>query len=113
MTAAEKIPVETKGTAARQSNFELMRIAAMLLILAGHFGAHSGFEFPQDRLTFNRLWIELFEIGGNISVNVFVLLSGYFRIEARGFKTAKLIQLWLQLFFYSMGIYAVFVLMGS
>ncbi|MBQ9251458.1 MAG: acyltransferase [Clostridia bacterium] len=101
-----------KKPAVRESNFELLRILAMILIVAGHFGSHSGYEFPQGQLSGNRLWVELFEIGGNISVNVFVLLSGYFRIESKGRKTGKLIQLWLQLIFYSMAIYFSFVAMG-
>ncbi|MBQ9211766.1 MAG: acyltransferase [Clostridia bacterium] len=101
-----------KKPAVRESNFELLRILAMILIVAGHFGSHSGYEFPQGQLSGNRLWVELFEIGGNISVNVFVLLSGYFRMESKGRKTEKLIQLWLQLIFYSMAIYFAFVAMG-
>ena len=100
-------------SADRQSSFELMRIVAMVLVVAGHFGAHSGFDFPAKEFCFNRWWIELFEIGGNISVNVLVLLSGYFRIQSQGPKTAKLIQLWLQLFFYSIGIYLIFVVAGK
>ena len=112
-TLADHPPAgKRKEGVARQTNFELMRIVAMVLIVAGHFGAHSGFWFSTEDLCANRMWIELFEIGGNISVNVFVLLSGYFRINSRGTKTAKLIQLWLQLFFYSTGIYLVFVIAG-
>ena len=110
MTTLENPP--EKGNASRQSCFELMRIVMMLLIIAGHFGSHGGFEFPSEGFCANRLWVEFFEVGGNIAVNVFILLSGYFRIQSRGPKTAKLIQLWLQLFFYSIGIYFVFVLAG-
>ena len=113
MTLAEKSPERIQSHTSRQSNLELMRIVAMVLIVAGHFGSHSGFLFPAEKLSANRLWVEFFEIGGNISVNVFVLLSGYFRIESRGFRSEKLIRLWLQLFFYSLGIYLVFVLAGK
>ena len=103
----------TGETSVRQSNFELLRMIAMVIIVAGHFGSHSGFDFPSDRITMNRLWIEFFEIGGNISVNVFVLLSGYFLIKSESSRTKKLIQLWLQLFFYSLIIYFVFVIAGK
>ena len=113
MTLTEDHPAKEGGGADRQSCFELLRIIAMMLVVAGHFGSHSGFDFPANEFSFNRWWIEFFEIGGNISVNVLVLLSGYFRIQSQGPKTAKLIQLWLQLFFYSMGIYLIFVVAGK
>ena len=113
MTPGENNPARIQGQAVRQSNMELMRIVAMVLIIAGHFGSHSGFMFSGKTLSANRLWVEFFEIGGNISVNLFVLLSGYFRIGSPGFKSEKLIRLWLQLIFYSLGIYLVFVILGK
>lgn len=113
MQTEEAVEKHSLKSVARQSNLELLRILAMALIVAGHFCAHSGYDFPAEQYSFNRLWVEFFAIGGNISVNIFVLLSGYFRIEARGLHTAKLIRLWLQLFFYSLVIYFVFVLTGK
>ncbi|MBQ3706229.1 MAG: acyltransferase [Clostridia bacterium] len=105
-------PDRLKENTSRQSGFEILRLLAMVFVVGNHFGAHSGFEFLPSDASANRLWIEFFEFLGYNSVNIFVLLTGYFRIQSRGFKTAKLIQFWLQLFFYSMGIYLVFVLAG-
>ena len=112
MQTEEAVEKHSLKSVARQSNLELLRILAMALIIAGHFCAHSGFDFPAGQYTFNRLWVELFDIGGNISVNVFVLLSGYFRIGSPGLRTAKLIRQWVQMLFYSMAIYFIFVLAG-
>lgn len=113
MTVTDHSPRAGRASAVRQSNFELLRIVAALLIVAGHFGSHSGFEFAPGILSINKLWIEFFEIGGNISVDLFVLLSGYFRIHSDGPKTVQLIQLWIRLFFYSMVIYFIFVIAGK
>ena len=97
----------------RQSNFELLRILAMVIIIAHHFAFHSGFEFPNDRLSINRLWIQFILIGGKIGVNIFILISGYFLVLAKQRKTSKVLKLWGQLFFYSIIIYIVFVVSGE
>ncbi len=96
----------------RQSNIELLRIIAMLIIVAHHFAVHSGFEFSYDTVTVNRLWVQFIRIGGKIGVNVFVLISGYFLITAKTLKTSKALKLWIQIFSYSVIIFAVFILSG-
>ena len=52
--------------ALRQSNIELLRIVAMVLIVAHHFAVHGGFDFPLANITVNRLWIQFIQIGGKI-----------------------------------------------
>ena len=96
----------------RQSNFELLRIIAMIFIVAFHFSDMSGFEFSTTTVSINQCWIQLIGLGGKVGVNIFVLISGYFLISAKQFKTAKVIKLWLQLVFYSVVIYAIFAVMG-
>lgn len=41
--------------------------------------------------------------------NVFVLISGYFLIIAPKIKISKVIKLWLQIAFYSLILFALFV----
>ena len=72
---------------ARASNFELLRILAMLLILVLHAN-FLAFRFPtneaihaQPLTSLGQVWSEALAIVG---VNVFVLISGYFGIKARG-----------------------------
>ena len=96
----------------RQSNIELLRIVIMLFITAHHFAVHSGFVFPTDVISFNRLWIQLIQIGGKIGVNIFVLISGFFLIYQKEIKMIKIIRLWGQVFFYSCIFYFVFVALG-
>lgn len=96
----------------RKSNFELLRIVAMLMIIAHHFSVHGDFKFQTDVITINRLWIQFIWIGGKIGVDIFVLISGYFLINELGIKTNKVLKLWIQIFTYSVLIYIIFVLTG-
>ena len=96
----------------RQSNIELLRIVAMVIIVAHHFAVHSGFDFSTDSITINRLWIQFIKIGGKIGVDVFVLISGFFLISSQAIKTSKILKLWGQIFFYSIAIFVVFIALG-
>ncbi len=96
----------------RQSNIELLRIVAMIIIIAHHFAVHGDFEFSNNAITINRLWIQFIEMGGKIGVNIFVLISGYFLISSKSIKLSKIVKLWLQIFTYSIGIFLIFVLAG-
>lgn len=94
----------------RQSNFELLRIISMILIIAAHFSYHGGFNFTS--LSINFFWIQFLNMGGKVSVNIFILISGYFLINATKIKIKKILRLWLQIFTYSIIIYLVFVATG-
>jgi len=91
---------------ARQSNFELLRILLMLMITAVHmigYGALLG--QPETPLT-GRLLLPLLSSGGKIGVNGFVMLSGYFLCTSKaGLQLGRLLRLWLQIFFYSAGLF--------
>ena len=86
----------------RQSNFELLRIFAMLFIVMYHYAIHGGFQFSNE-LTLNKLFLQMFGFGGKVGVNVFVIISGYFLVY-EGFKLKKLLKLMAQMWFYSAGI---------
>lgn len=97
----------------RESNFELLRIISMLFIVVHHFFAHTGFSFIQNKVTINQLYLQFIAMGGKIGVLLFILISGYFLISSSNIKISKLLKLWGQLFFYSVGIYIIFVACGS
>lgn len=84
----------------RQSNIELLRIAAMLLILVLHanffaLGAYEPEDFKTDPLpTATRI---LFEQAAIYAVNLFVLISGWFGIRT---KTKSLTALMFQYAFF-------------
>ena len=112
---AESQKSEPKKTSTmRQSNIELLRIFAMIIIIAHHFAMQPAFAnyYPVESMSANRLWMQFIEIGGKIGVDIFVLISGYFLVSAQSFKTGKAIRLWGQLFFYSVLFYTVFVAAG-
>ena len=92
----------------RRTNFELLRIVAMIMILFHHLACHSSFVF--DGLSIGRLWINLISIGGKIGVSLFILITGYFMIEKEKLKVSKLVKLWLELLFYDLLIYFIFVI---
>jgi len=85
----------------RQSNMELLRIVAMLMVVSLHYLGKGGLlkSAPFDmKATDYVVWIlEAFCI---VAVNVYVLISGYFMIEST-FRWKKVIALWLQIAFYS------------
>ena len=98
----------------RNSSIELLRIAAMFCIVSCHFATHGKFEFDTNTVTVPILWWYFLEMGGNFGVNVFVLVSGYFLITARGelFNLRRILKFWGQVFFYSVSIYLMFRLLG-
>ncbi len=97
---------------ARQSNIELLRIIAMFMIVIYHFSYHTGFDFKNDEyLLINRLFVDYLGFFGKASVNIFVLITGYFLSEKTDIKLSKALKLWLQVFFYSIILYAASVIL--
>lgn len=99
----------------RQSNIELLRIVVMAMIVGGHFATHGGFQFNSQTITISRLWWNILEMGGNFGVDVFVLITGFFLIESKGLviKPQKVIRIWGQIFFYSILLFFVSLLIGK
>lgn len=88
----------------RKTNYELLRIVAMLMIIALHYLDKGGI-LPKLNTDFNGAgyvaWlVEAFCL---MAVNVYVLLSGYFGVESH-WRIQKAVTLWGQVFLYSMGI---------
>lgn len=104
--------LQNKMSNNRLSNFELLRIFAMLLIIAHHFSVHGDFTFTTGVVTIPQLWIQFLYIGGKIGVNLFVMISGYFLIKSKRFKIEKLLKLWVQLVFYGVVLFLVLSYIG-
>ncbi len=69
----------------RESNFELLRIVSMLLIIAHHYSVHGAFSFEND-LLLNRFVVQMLSLGGKLGVNLFVLITGYFLSTQKNFR---------------------------
>lgn len=99
-------------TAHRQANYELLRIVAMAMVITLHYLgkgellADAGAKWQAaDALA----WLlKAFSI---VAVDVYVLISGYFLVDAN-FKPEKLLKLWAQILFYSAGVPVVLFIAG-
>lgn len=94
----------------RNSNFELLRIFAMLMIVMHHYICHGGFVFDKA-LTFNKAVSECAYWGGKVGINLFVLITGYFMVKGT-WKLSKVLVLYGEILFYSWLISIFFVLIG-
>lgn len=88
----------------RNSNIELLRIFAMFLIIAHHFGVHGIYKYWHLNnsllLHINNFFAGLLCAGGKIGVVVFVMITGYFMINS-GFKLKNFLNIYLKTLFYS------------
>ena len=86
----------------RQSNFEILRVLAMAMIVAMHYMLKGGIAVPMSEngsIVNHVAWlIEAFCI---VAANCYVLISGYFLVEAE-WKLKKLLALAAQVFFYAL-----------
>lgn len=97
---------ELKNVKARDTNIELLRIIAMLMILSMHYLSRG--DGLTQNTTFSLNWFfswTVYAISA-VAVNCYVLISGYFLVTSR-FKLKKLLKLWIQILFYSITIYLV------
>lgn len=89
---------------ARQANIELLRIIAMLMVVILHYlsKGQAIVSMAENTGVLNlSLWfLEALSI---VTINLYVLISGYFLVEAE-WKIARLITLWFQVMFYSVGV---------
>ncbi len=88
--------VNTK--AVRQSNFEWLRIVAILMILCFHYALKGGWSFETG--TMERFVQKLFLILGELGVNLFMLITGYFMINGKR-RWSQVVLIILQSVFYT------------
>ena len=83
----------------RKSNMELLCIVSIFMIVVFHCAYKSGFRFSQS-FSMNKLVVKTFWMLGELGVNLFMLISGYFMICGR-FKWSKVIRLIAEVVFYT------------
>ncbi len=103
----------TAPASERSSNLECYRILVMLLIVAHHYVVNSGLweVMMQQPLSHDSLFLFLFGAWGKMGINCFVLITGYFMCRS-AITLRKFLKLVLQVLFYSVGIYVLFVACG-
>lgn len=93
----------------RQSNFELMRLISMFLIVLGHVIIHSNIcEHVTPQI---KVFLIFIEILCYVHVNSFLLLSGYFQYKS-SFKLRKVLGLFGLIAFYNIVINLTLQLLG-
>ena len=97
----------------RDSNLELYRIIVMLAIVVHHYVVNSGLmsSVNEDGWTTRSVFYLSFGMWGKIGINCFVLITGYYMCNSQ-ITLRKFLKLLLQVEFYNIVIYAIFVLMG-
>lgn len=96
----------------RNSNLELLRIISMVMIVTLHIITQGGLIFSINPLSFSYAVMELFQAISYVSVNCYVLISGYFLINSK-FKFSKIFKIWLQVLFYSISIYIILLILNK
>ncbi len=97
----------------RDSNLELYRIVLMLMIVAHHYVVNSGLMglMGQSEITPNLVFLYLFGMWGKTGINCFVLITGYFMCRS-SITFRKFLKLLLEVEFYNVVIYFMFVFAG-
>ena len=92
----------------RNSNVEILRIIAIILIIVSHFATH-GFLLQDSSVPFsyNKILLNLFQFGGGIGVNLFVIISSWYMLNSK-FTFKKLMKICGATWFYSIIIYLLF-----
>ena len=93
----------------RKSNFELMRIISMFMIIIWHiflYGVDMDMASPKMKIYF-----DIFRSIFVVHVNSFVLLSGFFQCQSN-FKLSKVLQLNNAVIFYKIVIFLIFCFLG-
>ncbi len=94
----------------RNSNLEVLRIFAMIAIIAHHFVVNSTTTNYFDYLnpTLNQYFLEVWGMWGKTATNSFILISGYFLCK-QSLTWQRYVKLFAQIVFYNIVIYFIFV----
>lgn len=95
----------------RMANLELLRGIAMMMVIVLHYLSKGDLlgDLTADHLSYMSIAAWVLEVFCLVAVNVYMLISGYF-LSTSSFKLSRLLQLWLQVWMYSVvvGLIAAF-----
>ena len=96
----------------RQSNFELLKVLSILMVIVLHYfnGGMGGGLLNVPRGSFNFYAMNFLESMSIVAVNCFVLVSGYFMIDKKQVKVRKFVNLIGINVFYGLLMYAIKVI---
>lgn len=100
----------------RDSNFEILRIIAMMMVILQHIAVYGGWPMDINQtfdLGVNSFFIQFIYHFGKIGVWIFVLITGYFMISSKSSVVPKYLKLWLQVLMTSLVIDLAFIIFGN
>lgn len=97
----------------RNSNIEFIRILAMFFITAHHFAIWGYFNHDGIQgLNINIVWLQILETLGKIGVDLFILITGYYSLNAKP-KMQKVFQLTNKVRTYTLGLFVILLFYGQ
>ncbi len=97
----------------RMANLDLLRCVAMMMVVVLHYLGKGNLlpDLREDSISGMGILAWLLESFCVVAVNVYMLISGYFLCTS-SFKLSRLLQLWLQIWFYSVAFGMIGALTG-
>ena len=96
----------------REAKFEVLRVIAMLMVVTLHYLDKGGLLHSADvDKSGANLAFWLLEAFCLVSVNLYVMISGYFLMDSR-FTLRRLVKLWCEVFFYSVLVAGICLIAG-
>ena len=110
---AEQMTMQTTKKRERMANLELLRCIAIMMVIVLHYLGKSDLlaaltEESLGSVGVAAWFLESFCI---VAVNVYMLISGYFLCMST-YKASRLIKLYLQVWFYSVGVGVLAIAVG-
>lgn len=100
----------------RNSSVEFLRIVATLMVVVSHCSFHGFYHAGEGYMWINSIWnrffLQIFNMG-NLGVDIFVLITGYFMISSRGGHTKRIKSLLGEVWTYSVIALGLYVAFGS
>lgn len=106
-TSEKVLPLEQRPK--RNASFELLRILSMLMIVSWHLCGHGG--FLANSTGASHIIFEIINLICLIAVNLFIMITSYFMVSKQ-ISLKKLVRLWVEVIFYSAGIYFILLAIG-
>ncbi len=107
------------ATSHRQANFELLRILAMLGVVVSHvfnYGLqiYEGFSVDVSAPMGVAVWslLELLKLAVLVSVDCYILISGYFLIDRHQLRLRGIGRVWLTTWSYAVAIFLLAAMLG-
>ena len=77
----------------RKSNFELLRIVAILMVIMSHFVVHGGIKNTESAIDLNTIMVKMMILGA-VANHIFIIMSGYFLARSH-INIEKVVQLFI------------------